>query len=383
MALEDRVDADLALGRGAELVAELEALVDEQPLRERLRGQLLLALYRSGRQADALEAYQAARRALVGELGIEPGPRLRELHQAILEQDAALDRAPRRRPAEAAPAGVFVGRSRELEALRAGVEDAFAGRGRLSCSPGARDRQEPPRRGAGAARARPRRDGRSSGAAGRRAARRPTGRGSRRCGPTCAPATTETLAEQAGAGAADLAQVIPELADRCRVSRRRPRSSRTSSASGSSTRPPSSCAGSARRGRSCSCSTTSTRPTRPRCCSCASSRASSARPAAAARRLPRRRPAARAAAGRDARRGRPRALLPADRAGGLASPRWPSTWIAPRRSWPRRGSRPRCTSGPRATRCSSASSCGCSRSRARRRERLRSRRACATSSPGG
>ena len=89
--LEERIDQDLAAGRHAEVTGELEALVAEQPLRERLRGQLMLALYRCGRQAEALDAYQAARRALVDELGIEPGRELRELHQRILNQDPALD----------------------------------------------------------------------------------------------------------------------------------------------------------------------------------------------------------------------------------------------------------------------------------------------------
>ena len=89
-ALEQRIDADLALGRHASLVPELEALVAEQPYRERLRAQLMLALYRSGRQADALRAYQAARRTLGDELGLEPGPELRELEAAILRHDARL-----------------------------------------------------------------------------------------------------------------------------------------------------------------------------------------------------------------------------------------------------------------------------------------------------
>jgi DNA-binding SARP family transcriptional activator len=89
--LEDRFEADLALGHHAELVGELDALVHEFPLRERLRGHLMLALYRAGRQAEALEAYQAARHALVDELGIEPGRSLRELEQAVLRQDPALD----------------------------------------------------------------------------------------------------------------------------------------------------------------------------------------------------------------------------------------------------------------------------------------------------
>jgi DNA-binding SARP family transcriptional activator len=93
LAVELRVDADLALGRHAALVAELEGLVAEHPLRERLHGQLMLALYRSGRQAEALAAYQAARRMLVDELGIEPGTALQALEQAILRQDTALEPA--------------------------------------------------------------------------------------------------------------------------------------------------------------------------------------------------------------------------------------------------------------------------------------------------
>lgn len=89
--LEERIEADLAGGRHAALVGELEALVREHPLRERLRAQLMLALYRAGRQAEALDAYQDARQALVEELGIEPGRSLRELQQAILQQDPALE----------------------------------------------------------------------------------------------------------------------------------------------------------------------------------------------------------------------------------------------------------------------------------------------------
>ena len=89
-AIEQRVDADMAVGPGARLVAELEALVAEHPFRERLRGQLMLALYRTGRQADALEVYRDARRTLVEELGIEPAAALRQLEQAILRQDPSL-----------------------------------------------------------------------------------------------------------------------------------------------------------------------------------------------------------------------------------------------------------------------------------------------------
>ena len=85
-ATEERVELELAAGRHADLVGELEALVARHPLRERLHGQLMLALYRSGRQADALAAYQRARAALSDELGLDPSAELRELEQAILEQ---------------------------------------------------------------------------------------------------------------------------------------------------------------------------------------------------------------------------------------------------------------------------------------------------------
>ena len=90
-ALEQRFEAELALGRHASVLAELEALVWDNPLRERLRGLLMLGLYRAGRQAEALEAYRTARELLVGELGIEPSRALAELQQAILAQDPALD----------------------------------------------------------------------------------------------------------------------------------------------------------------------------------------------------------------------------------------------------------------------------------------------------
>jgi YVTN family beta-propeller protein len=94
-ALEDRIDADLGAGGQTGLVGELESLVAEHPLRERLHGQLMLALYRSGRQADALEHYRKARESMVQQLGLEPGPRLQELERAILAHDPALDPAPR------------------------------------------------------------------------------------------------------------------------------------------------------------------------------------------------------------------------------------------------------------------------------------------------
>jgi predicted ATPase/DNA-binding SARP family transcriptional activator len=117
LALELRLDAELALGHHGDLIGELETLVAEQPLRERLRGQLMLALYRSGRQADALAAFQAARRTLLEELGLEPSPELRQLEAAILRQDASLTvesaelRARRHLPA---PATALVGREKEL-----------------------------------------------------------------------------------------------------------------------------------------------------------------------------------------------------------------------------------------------------------------------------
>ena len=90
-ALDQRIDADLAAGRHAELVGELEALVVQHPLRERLRCQLMLALYRSARQAEALDVYRAARRELSEDLGLEPSEELKQLEQAILRQDPALE----------------------------------------------------------------------------------------------------------------------------------------------------------------------------------------------------------------------------------------------------------------------------------------------------
>jgi DNA-binding SARP family transcriptional activator/class 3 adenylate cyclase len=89
-ALEGRIEAELALGRHDELVGELQALVATHPLRERLHGQLMLALYRSGRQAEALEAYRRTRETLAEELGIDPSPTLQELERAMLAQDSAL-----------------------------------------------------------------------------------------------------------------------------------------------------------------------------------------------------------------------------------------------------------------------------------------------------
>ena len=100
-ALEDRIESDLALRRHTQLVAELEPLVAEHPLRERLRGQLMLALYRSGRQAEALEEYRRTRETLVEELGIEPSETLQELQRAILRHDPELEGRSSRPPAVA------------------------------------------------------------------------------------------------------------------------------------------------------------------------------------------------------------------------------------------------------------------------------------------
>jgi DNA-binding SARP family transcriptional activator len=211
-ALEQRIEADIALGRHADLIGELESLVAEHPVRERLRGHLMLALYRSGRQAEALAAYQDARRALVEELGIEPGKALRELHQAILRQDPGLDLAAVAAEAAAdSPRSVFVGREAELAELLGGLEDALSGSGRLFLLVG-----EP---GIGKSRLADELISRARA----RGARVLVGRCWEAGG---APAywpwvqslrtnervrDTPALRTQQGAGAADVAQIIPEL----------------------------------------------------------------------------------------------------------------------------------------------------------------------------
>ena len=116
-ATEQRIDADLARGRSSELVGELETLVGEHPLRESFRAQLMLALYRAGRQAEALEAYRAARTALMDELGIEPGPRLHQLEQAILRQDDSLAAAADERTMTATALFLDLGIRGEVEAV--------------------------------------------------------------------------------------------------------------------------------------------------------------------------------------------------------------------------------------------------------------------------
>jgi DNA-binding SARP family transcriptional activator/basic membrane lipoprotein Med (substrate-binding protein (PBP1-ABC) superfamily) len=112
--LEDLFDAQLAAGRDAELVADLEQLVNANPLRERLRAQLMLAMYRAGRPADALEIYQRGRRLLVEELGLEPGETLRRLETRILQQDSELDRPSVSQPPKETPAQPTASRSRRL-----------------------------------------------------------------------------------------------------------------------------------------------------------------------------------------------------------------------------------------------------------------------------
>jgi DNA-binding SARP family transcriptional activator/tetratricopeptide (TPR) repeat protein len=213
-AQELAVEAALRLGRHDSVLPELEALVKEHPLRERLREQMMLCLYRAGRQAEALEAYQATRRALVDELGIEPGRSVRELHQAILRQDPALDPPPvAPEPAREMPRIAFVGRAPELDELLGGLDDAFGGRGRLFLLAG-----EP---GIGKSRLAEE----LVAHARERGARVLAGRCWEAGGaPAYWPwvqslrayireAAPETLRGQLGAGAAELAQVLPELHD--------------------------------------------------------------------------------------------------------------------------------------------------------------------------
>jgi predicted ATPase/DNA-binding SARP family transcriptional activator len=141
-ALEDRIEVDIALGRQAQLVGELHALVEREPLRERLHAQLMRALYATGRQADALAAYQRARAVLAERAGLDPGPELRRLQQRLLAQDPALPTAPELSAAEATapepverppvpsnlPAALtsFVGRQEEIAQV-----GELLGRGRL------------------------------------------------------------------------------------------------------------------------------------------------------------------------------------------------------------------------------------------------------------
>ncbi len=140
-AAELAIGADLAAGRHAEVIGELEALVAEDPLREQLHAQRMLAFYRSGRQAEALQAYLDAREVLVEQIGVEPGPELRRLHAAILRQDSELE------PPAAEPLGLppeldartpLAGREADLDWLREHWRHAHRGAGRLTLLTGAR-----------------------------------------------------------------------------------------------------------------------------------------------------------------------------------------------------------------------------------------------------
>ena len=116
-ALEERIEAELALGLHSDLVAELEALVAQHPLRERLRGQLMLALYRSGRQAEALHVYQDGRRLLVEQLGIDPGAALHQLEKQILNHDPSLTLDTQAREVPVPSAGPVPAQSEEHKGL--------------------------------------------------------------------------------------------------------------------------------------------------------------------------------------------------------------------------------------------------------------------------
>ena len=121
-AVEDRIDADLALGEHRTVAGQLAQLVDQHPLRERLSGQLMVALYRSGRQADALRAYRRLRETLIEQLGIEPSPSLAHLEQAILEQRPDLDWAPN--------SAVMVAETAPVLAYPRGLDGSATARGR-------------------------------------------------------------------------------------------------------------------------------------------------------------------------------------------------------------------------------------------------------------
>jgi predicted ATPase/DNA-binding SARP family transcriptional activator len=116
-AIETRIEAALGLGKHDQVIGELEGLVAEHPVRERFRALLMLALYRAGRQAEALETYREAHRVFLDELGLEPGPELRELEQAILRQDESLSRRPLPEGNVPVPVSTLVGRTRDLEEI--------------------------------------------------------------------------------------------------------------------------------------------------------------------------------------------------------------------------------------------------------------------------
>ena len=121
-ALEERFEADLALGRASEIVGELEAVAQQHPFRDRLSAQLMLALYRAGRQAEALEHYRARREPALDELGLEPSQQLQRLERAILNQDPTLElsaeRTPERVESEQEPAAAAAERGSRRPARR-------------------------------------------------------------------------------------------------------------------------------------------------------------------------------------------------------------------------------------------------------------------------
>jgi DNA-binding SARP family transcriptional activator len=139
-AIELAIDAELAAGHNGEVIGVLEALLAEHPLNERFHAQRMLALYRAGRQADALEAYRQATRTLIDQIGAEPGPELRHLEQAIIQQDPSLEAsAPQLElpPQLEGGSPLLAGRERELRWLRKRWREAEAGRFRIAlvCGP--------------------------------------------------------------------------------------------------------------------------------------------------------------------------------------------------------------------------------------------------------
>jgi WD40 repeat protein len=140
-ATEVAIDAELAAGRHRDVIPELESLIAEHPTHERFHAQRMLALYRAGRQSDATEAYREASRTLVAEIGAGPGPELRELQEAILRQDPALDARPLQQELPRQLEGgspLLAGRERELRWLRKRWAEAETGRSRVAlvCGPG-------------------------------------------------------------------------------------------------------------------------------------------------------------------------------------------------------------------------------------------------------
>ena len=274
-ALEERLEADLALGLHAELVGELESLVAEQPHRERLRALLLLALYRCDRQAEALAAYRDARTAL-GELGLEPSARLRALEKQILTQDPGLDPAtePLRLSTEPIPLPgsllttspfPFVGRGRNWRRFAVCSSAPSAAREASCCSAASRAPERPGWCASSRAR-RPR--------AGDRLLRR-VGSVRDRPLPAAARMARVPLARLRSGRARGLCRRArrrfgsppPRFRERLRETRRRSARRRRRTAICSSRRSPTFSAASASCVRCCSSPTTSTGPTARRCCS--------------------------------------------------------------------------------------------------------------------